>query len=218
MITQRFRPVVWVAGVAFAATALYMVSLRVATERGRLETIDRKIASTRRDIRQLQTEFGTRASLRQLERWNGDVLALSSPGANQFLPGESALAKVDGLKLPTNGFAPPPVMVAEADEAPAVESAPVAQAVVAQATPAPVVAPVVAAKPVAKPQVAKPVPIARREIEPHPVVRSAPTRAERIAMLDETLVNREHLMDRHTLGDLAKQAKTEAKSKGKNSQ
>jgi hypothetical protein len=215
MITQRFRPVAWVAGVAFAATALYMVSLRVATERGRLETIDRKIVSTKREIRQLQTEFGTRASLRQLERWNGEVLALSSPGANQFLPGEAALAKVDGLKLPTNGFAPPPVMVAETAEAPNPNVAPVAGAAVAQAEPAPVAAPAVPPKPPEKAQVAKPVPIARRDIEPHPSVRPVPTRAERIAMLDQTLVNRDRLMDRHTLGDLARQAKTEAKSKGK---
>ena len=81
MIAQRFRPVGWVAGIALAATALYLVSLQVANERGRLEEIDRKIAHTSREIRQLQTEMGTRASLRQLERWNGEVLALSAPQA-----------------------------------------------------------------------------------------------------------------------------------------
>ena len=95
MITQRFRPVGWVASVAVAATMLYLISLQVASERGRLEAIDKKISSTKREIRQLQTEMGTRASLRQLERWNGEVLALSAPGAGQFLNDERALASVD---------------------------------------------------------------------------------------------------------------------------
>lgn len=90
MIAQRFRPVGWVAGIAAAACILYLISLQVATQRGRLEEIDRKIAMTKRDIRQLQTELGTRASLRQLERWNSDVLALSAPKANQYLKDEEA--------------------------------------------------------------------------------------------------------------------------------
>ncbi len=112
MIAQRFRPVGWVAGVAVAACALYMISLQVATERGRLEEIDRKIAATKREIRQLQTEVGTRASLRQLERWNGDVLALSAPSAGQYLSGEAALASVDSEQLGPASAAPPPVMMA----------------------------------------------------------------------------------------------------------
>ncbi len=112
MIAQRFRPVGWVAGVAVAATALYMISLQVASERGRLEAIDRKIAMAHRDIRQLQTELGTRASLRQLERWNGEVLALSAPQAGQYLPGEQALASADRSALGNAPAAPPPVMVA----------------------------------------------------------------------------------------------------------
>ena len=92
MIAQRFRPVGWVAGIAAAACGLYMVSLQVAHQRGRLEAIDARIAATKRDIRQLQTELGTRASLRQLERWNGEVLALTAPTAQQFIADEAALA------------------------------------------------------------------------------------------------------------------------------
>ena len=93
MIAQRFRPVGWVAGIALAATALYLVSLQVANERGRLERIDKKIAATKREILQLQTEMGTRASLRQLERWNGEVLSLSAPQAEQYLSGEASLSR-----------------------------------------------------------------------------------------------------------------------------
>ncbi len=139
MITQRFRPVFWVAGVAVAATGLYLVSLRVATERGRLEEIDRQIAETRREIRQLQTELGTRASLRQLEKWNGEALALTAPKATQFLHSEAALAVVDPAKLkgatPAN-TAPslPPIMVAAAQA-----KVPDALATQAPANPAPIV-------------------------------------------------------------------------------
>ena len=112
MIAQRFRPVGWVAGVAAAACALYLVSLQVASERGRLEELDRKIAATKRDIRQLQTELNTRASLRQLERWNGEVLALSAPAAGQYLKDENALARFDKAGLSGAPAGPTPVMMA----------------------------------------------------------------------------------------------------------
>ena len=115
MIAQRFRPLGWVAGIALAATALYLVSLQVATERGRLETIDKKIAATKREIRQLQTEMGTRASLRQLERWNGEVLSLSAPQAGQYLSGEAALASLNQDKIGHSPAAPPPAIVAATD-------------------------------------------------------------------------------------------------------
>jgi hypothetical protein len=111
MIGQRFRSLGWVAGVATAATCLYMVSLQVAAERGKLESVERQIATAQRDMRQLQTELGTRASLRQLEKWNGDVLALSAPKAQQFLKSETQLASLgsDSIDDGTPN-APPAVM------------------------------------------------------------------------------------------------------------
>lgn len=124
MITQRFRPVGWVAGIALAATALYLVSLQVASERGRLEAIDRQIAATRRDIRQLQTEMGTRASLRQLERWNGDVLALSAPQAGQFLDDEASLDTFDHDELGRKPPTLPAVMMASTAPVAAAAKAP----------------------------------------------------------------------------------------------
>ena len=95
MIAQRLRPIGWVAAVAVAALGFYLVSLRVAAERGALESVDMQIVAAKRDIRRLQTELGTRASLRQLERWNGDVLALSAPTADQYLVNETQLAALD---------------------------------------------------------------------------------------------------------------------------
>jgi hypothetical protein len=118
MIAQRFRPLGWVAGIAVAACALYLISLQVASERGRLEEIDRKIAMTKRDIRQLQTELGTRASLRQLERWNGEVLSLSAPSVGQYLPNEAALATLNPSGFSETPAAPPPAMMAVAMPAP----------------------------------------------------------------------------------------------------
>ena len=112
MIAQRFRPLGWVAGVATAATGLYLVSLQVAAERGKLEAVERQIAEAQRDMRQLQTELGTRASLRQLEKWNGDVLAMSAPKAQQFLQNEGQLASVGAGVLDTSPNAPPAAMAA----------------------------------------------------------------------------------------------------------
>lgn len=118
MIAQRFSALGWVAGVATAATALYLVSLQVAAERGRLEAVERQITSAERDMRSLQTELGTRGSMRQLERWNGDVLALSAPRAGQYLKSDAQLAALDASQLGGDASAPPVAMVAVAPAAP----------------------------------------------------------------------------------------------------
>lgn len=114
MITQRFRPLFWVAGVAVAATALYTVSLKVAHERARLDEVDLMIAQTKRDIRQLQTELETRSSMRQLERWNGEALALSAPHAKQFLVNETDLSRVDALSDKSIVTTPAPALASVA--------------------------------------------------------------------------------------------------------
>lgn len=92
MIAQRMRPIGWVAGVAGAALSFYLVSLQVAATRGALESAERKIAVTARQIRHLETEFSARASLRQLESYNQDVLALAAPKVEQYLTSEVQLA------------------------------------------------------------------------------------------------------------------------------
>ncbi len=179
MIAQRFRSVGWVAGVAGAATLLYLISLQVASERGRLEEIDRKIASTKRDIRQLQTEMGTRASLRQLERWNGDqLLSLSAPQAKQYLRSEAALASVRPDDLGGNIVAPPPAMLA-------VLATPEKQAE-AESAPKPTIVRQMVAVAVAP----KPITLSRQDRavqaaiapEAHPIAKL--TKTERVAMLD----------------------------------
>ena len=92
MIARRLRPIGWVAGVAGAALSFYLVSLQVAAERTALESTERKIVLTQRHIRNLETEFSARASLRQLEAYNNDVLALAAPKVGQYLTNEVQLA------------------------------------------------------------------------------------------------------------------------------
>ncbi len=137
MIAQRMRPIGWVAGVACAALSFYLVSLQVASERAALATAERRIAVTQREIRHLETEFSARASLRQLETYNQDVLALAAPKADQYLtnevqlasyaPGDggairpaagTALASADMAKRPT--FRPAVVTDAKSDGAPVI--------------------------------------------------------------------------------------------------
>ena len=91
---RSFRSVFMVASCAGAALGCYLVSLRVASERAAVESVETKIVLAQRDIRLLQTEIGTRGRLAQLERWNVKVLALSAPSADQFLDGGFALAKM----------------------------------------------------------------------------------------------------------------------------
>ncbi len=84
MIAHRLRPIGWILAVAVAALVLYLISSRVAAERGRLDAVNAEISRVNSDIRHLQTELAARGSLRQLERWNGEVLALSAPSADQY--------------------------------------------------------------------------------------------------------------------------------------
>ncbi|MDQ8758247.1 hypothetical protein RCO27_18620 [Sphingosinicella sp. LHD-64] len=95
MIARGFRPVAWVAAVGTAALSCYMLSLQVASERAELASIERRIIATRQDIRQLQTELGTRGRLQQLEAWNADVLALAAPISGQYLEAGVSLARFD---------------------------------------------------------------------------------------------------------------------------
>lgn len=193
MIAQRFRPVGWVAGIAAAACVLYLISLQVATQRGRLEEIDRKIAMTKRDIRQLQTELGTRASLRQLERWNSDVLALSAPQANQYLRSEEALATLDRSGIGDTPSAPPPVMMAVMTQQPK-EVAP-ERSLLARLR-----APAATPKPLTETDKA-----VQRAIAPRQTAQAVSSRAQKVAMLDASL------LDRATVSSLSRAAVSEAK-------
>lgn len=91
----RMRGLGWFMAVVAMALGFYLVSLQVAAERKKLDDVNRAIAATHRTMRQLQTEFDTRANLAQLERWNGTVLAMAAPNADQFMADDAQLAMVD---------------------------------------------------------------------------------------------------------------------------
>ncbi|MES2338127.1 MAG: hypothetical protein V4537_08535 [Pseudomonadota bacterium] len=92
MAVGGFKGFGWLLCFATVSPACYMVSSQVAAERGRVEAVEQAILDAQRDIRGLETEFDTRANLAQLERWNGDVLALSAPRPDQYLASDTALA------------------------------------------------------------------------------------------------------------------------------
>jgi hypothetical protein len=94
MSVRNFGSLFMVASCAGAALGCYLVSLRVASERAALEDVETQIVLAQRDVRNVQTEIGTRARLSQLERWNARVLALSAPQADQFLKGGFELARL----------------------------------------------------------------------------------------------------------------------------
>lgn len=188
MIAQRFRALGWVAGIASAATGLYLISLQVAAERAKLEDVDRRIASAQRDMRSLQTELGTRANMRQLQRWNDDVLSLAAPRAAQYLTSESQLAALTpGIVTGTDRIgAPQTVLVAAAPRA-APTPAPVR---VARAEVAPVASPIRQAS----------------FVLGEGVSRMSP-RIERVAMIDRAVIGR------GTLGDLVRTAAEERRQR-----
>lgn len=128
MAVNRFQGLGWFVCGVVVAPACYLVNSHGATEQAKLNATKAAIVAAQKDIRQLETEFQTRANLAQLERWNGEVLALAAPSAQQFLPGETALASLDqplvaGAELQTAALVVPagvtPIQAAAAEVAPA---------------------------------------------------------------------------------------------------
>jgi hypothetical protein len=134
MIARRLRPIGWVAGVAGAALSFYLVSLQVAAERTALEGVEHRIAVTHRDIRQLETEFSARASLRQLEAYNNEVLALSAPKVGQYLTSDVQLASYSPAEGSDIGKPAASTALASAEAAPAPANRPTFKPAVVQDT------------------------------------------------------------------------------------
>lgn len=212
---KRLQSIFWVLLVTLGAIAVYLVSLRVASERTELARVERQILSAKREIRYLETEFGARASMRQLERWNSENFRFSTPTAAQYLDGERALASLQGVSPNGPDYVVAPVMTAMV-EGPADLPAAVAKAV---AAPPAVRSDAVAAPAWTAPEARAAAPASDEK----PAVRTADAtsaakpaskkkaaaearRIERVAMLEQTL------LDDSTLGDLARLA---AREKGR---
>jgi len=99
----RLKGVGWLGACVAIVLGCYLVSLHVAAERKTLDGVNARIVAARRDIRALETEFDTRANLAQLEKWNGDTLALTAPVAGQFVADEGQLAALDVNAAPALG-------------------------------------------------------------------------------------------------------------------
>ncbi|MBB3694430.1 hypothetical protein [Sphingomonas sp. BK580] len=204
----RLKGLGWLTSCAMVAIGFYLVSSQVAAERKRVEQLDRKIVGAERDIRALETEFDVRANLAQLERWNGDTLALTVPTAAQFVRDEAALAS-----LSPNQPVPAPLPGAAAPVQTAQLIVPAAAAAVtASAAPTPAVPAAVrtaAAAPVTTVKVAAAKPVAAPRLTPAVVAAAAPApngaaaRAAKVAMLDRALLSET------TVGDLLSRARTE---------
>ncbi len=121
---KRLQSLFWVLVVALGALSAYLVSLRVATERNELARVQARIVAERAQIRYLETEFGARSSMRQLERWNVEDFRYSTPTAAQYLEGERALAHLDGVQPNGPAYVAPPVMVAMVETPADLPSAP----------------------------------------------------------------------------------------------
>jgi len=101
---KRLKNLGWVALVFIVIISLYPLSLSVGALRSNLERTETDIVKVKKELRYLETEFATRASMQQLEQWNQLEYGYSAPTADQFLEGERALANVgnghEGIKKP----------------------------------------------------------------------------------------------------------------------
>lgn len=192
----------WFLTGVIVAPGCYLVSSQVASERARVEGLERAIIQARKDIRGLETEFDTRANLAQLERWNGEVMRYTAPTPTQFLPGDAALAQMRPLE--GTGMAERYAAMVVPEGVPDVivgTPATASDAVVAAAAPKPVAVAAVVTSALPKP---KPETIAAAVAKP---VRAVAVKAkdEAVAALDRKL------LEDSSFGDLMKGVRAEAK-------
>ncbi|MDQ2878427.1 MAG: hypothetical protein M3R41_05060 [Pseudomonadota bacterium] len=102
MLGSAWKGLGWFTAIVAVALGFLLVPLQVAAERKKLDKTEAQIATAKRDIRALETEFDTRANLAQLEQWNGDTLRLTAPVAAQFVSDPAQLASID-LDRPAGG-------------------------------------------------------------------------------------------------------------------
>lgn len=210
MAAYGFKGVGWFLCGVIVAPGCYLVTSQVAAERAELAQVEAAIVAAHKDIRDLETEFTTRANMAQLARWNGDSLKMAAPNPDQFLADPMALASFDptmgegalqqaSLVVPTGVDRQAPVQTAALETRPhaTTQSAPNA---------APQPAAHTATKPAPAP-VAAPAPRASRPARVDGPVRLASadgngsTRA--MAMLEDGLLSAE------TLASLRDRARTE---------
>lgn len=96
MAKNRMRILAWAIAAIICLALLFGINLSVASQKTELARTEMQIAKIREEIRYLETEFSSRASLRQLERWNELQFGYVAPNASQYLDGERELANLSG--------------------------------------------------------------------------------------------------------------------------
>lgn len=197
----RLKGIGWFGAGVAVVLIFYLVSLQVAGERKKLEQINRRITAAERDIRALETEFDTRANLAQLEKWNGETLALSAPTAGQFVSDETALAALDVNGMPGEGVQVRTVALVVPSGVPAQP----AMTLVAATAPVPTSQSVATAATAVTTRVAAVTPrAAPSAIVARTAAVAAKVQPRAVAMLDRKLLSD------NTIGDILSGARTEA--------
>lgn len=206
MAVHGFRGLGWLLCVAIVAPTCYMVNSHGAAERARLKAMQLAIINAHKDIRALETEFDTRANMAQIERWNGDVLAMNAPQPQQYLASASGLAALDqpaapaaststgGARVETATLVIPtgmrPVETAAVTPAPVPASAPAPAKVAAAAT---------------KPALAAPTRLAQRDSQPEQDLGALMRKVDRARLATPD----RPLLSAATMNDLRRVAKRE---------
>ncbi len=94
LAVKRLKNLGWIALVAIVLISLYPLSLSVGALRSDLRQTEREIVRVKKEMRYLETEFATRASMQQLEQWNMLDYGYVAPTAAQYLDGERSLANL----------------------------------------------------------------------------------------------------------------------------
>lgn len=197
LAVKRLKTIGWIALIFIVAIALYPLSLSVATLRSDLTRTEREILRTRAEIRYLETEFATRASLTQLAMWNDLEYGYEAPSAAQYIDGERELANLGDETRQLDK----PVRVAAITIKPQAAPAAIKPAQLA-ATPVKPPAPIItSASPAIGSQARMPTAAAPKSATKEAV--SATTRSEGRRLLDDRLLDR-----------INKQAEAELKKTG----
>lgn len=111
---SRIRQIGWAAALMACFGLFVALSFRVHAVKSEVLLAEREIISLKHETIELETEFETRASQRQLADWNAVEFGYQAPRADQYLEGERQLAS---LGSPRGPAAPSPIRIARAGSA-----------------------------------------------------------------------------------------------------
>lgn len=109
---SRLRQIGWAAAQIACFGLFLALSFRVHAVKSEVLLAEREIISLKRQTIELETEFETRASQRQLADWNSVEFGYQAPRADQYLENERQLASLGSPRGPS---APSPIRLARAE-------------------------------------------------------------------------------------------------------